>query len=265
MKRQTLRTLHRWVGLIFSLTILMASGSGILHTIMSRTQAPPPSARPASNPIEPSKITVSIPEAVAVLPGQSKAVTHVNLRNISGEPWYQIYRAGSPMPDYVSAQTGQADAAQDERYAEEIASAFLGIRPGETEDCCVGKPQGSGSKNARKTKLVKADYLTAYNSEYIAIFRILPVYRFNLNDGKETRVYVSTATGSVTRHTDRRRQFEADVFSLLHKYNFIRNKDWRDAFALTVTGGAFVVSCLGVALFFVTRRKKKLPENEQES
>ena len=241
MNRQSLKKLHRWVGLLFSLTILTSSGSGVLHTIMSRTQAPPPpAARPANDGLSIAAVKVAVPDAVAALSDPDKPVRMVNLRGIHGEPWYQLYRSGVSKPEYVSALTGVPDPAQDERYAAEIATNFLGGAPVE-----------------------KTDYLTTYNSEYIAIFRILPVYRFDSNDGLGTRLYVSTMTGSVTRHTDEKRQLEANVFSLLHKFMFIRNKDLRDAALVVVTGGAFLVSCMGLALFFATRpRRQPRPEGE---
>ena len=100
----------------------------------------------------------------------------------------------------------------------------------------------------------KAGYLTSFNREYINIFRVLPVYRFDMDDARHTRVYVSSTTGSVTRHTDDERQFEADIFTNFHKLGFIPNKDLRDLVLTALTFGAFVVSLLGIALFFLTRR-----------
>ena len=38
MSPKLIRKLHRWLGLAFSISVLMASGSGVIHTIMTRTQ-----------------------------------------------------------------------------------------------------------------------------------------------------------------------------------------------------------------------------------
>jgi hypothetical protein len=134
----------------------------------------------------------------------------------------------------VNAADGRVDPEQDERYAAEIASAFLG-----------------------GAKVRKTDYLTGFNREYINIFRILPVYRFDLDDDLQTRVYVSTTTGSVTRHTDKQRQFEANAFSNFHKFGFIPNKDLRDLALTVMTGGVFIASALGIVLFFLTRPRRR--------
>lgn len=225
-----IRKAHRWLGLIFSLTLFMSSGSGVLHTVMTRTQAPPPAARPGNSLIDPASIKLTAQEAMAKLPGE---VTAINLRMIAGEPHYQIFTPKGK-PNYVNAVTGVVDPAMDEIYASEIATNFLG---------------GMSVK--------KVDYLTAFNREYIGIFRILPVYRYDAGDEKNNRVYVSTVTGSVTRNTDDGKQFEADIFTLFHKFGFIRNKDLRDWSLTLVTGGTFAVSLLGVALFFMTRPRRR--------
>jgi uncharacterized iron-regulated membrane protein len=91
-------------------------------------------------------------------------------------------------------------------------------------------------------------------------------YRFDFDDERQTRVYVSTTTGSVTRHTDKQRQFQANAFSTFHKLSFIPNKDMRDLVLTVMTGGIFVASLLGVVLFFLTRpRRARLPNFPQSA
>ena len=69
-------------------------------------------------------------------------------------------------------------------------------------------------------------------------------------------MYVSTTTGSVTRHTDKERQFEATIFTMFHKLGFIRDKDTRDLLLTVLTLGTFLVALLGIWLFFATRPRK---------
>lgn len=224
MKR-IIRKLHRHIGLLFSVSILMSSGSGVIHVIMTRTQPPPPQARPSGAPIDPSLIRVT--------PATAFPETHptaINIRNLSGQPHYQAMIPGRQGFTYINASTGLENPGGDATHAREIAANFL------------------SRDDVRQT-----DFLTAFNSEYINIFRILPVYRFDLDDGKGTRVYVSTATGSVTRHTDDQRQFEARIFTNFHKLGFIPNKDVRDWVLILFTAAAFLISLLGIALFFLTR------------
>lgn len=235
-----LRQIHRWVGLIFSLSILMSAGSGVLHNVMSRTQAPPPAARPAGL-ILPQDVKTSVEEALKHLPNPNVKLQAVSIRSISGEPWYQLFIEGEKRITYVNAKTGVTKD-MDEVYASELASGYLGGAP-----------------------VTKTDYLASYNGEYINIFRILPVYRFDANDGKGTRLYVSTMTGSVTRATDDHKQFEANIFSNFHKLMFIKNKDLRDGILTLMTFGIFCVAILGIILFFMTRPQKNLKRGMGES
>lgn len=234
MSSKLIRKLHRWLGLLFSLSVLIASGSGVLHNVMTRTQAPPPQAKPSGGGMDVNVIKLSVAEAVSKLTEENPEVQAVNLRGIGGQPWYQIYTLGSRTPQYVSAVDGALDPAMDEAYAAEIAKKFL-----------------AGAE------VTKTDFLTAFNTEYLNIFRILPVYRFDTGDALQTRVYVSTTTGSVTRHTDKQRQFEATIFTNFHKLGFIPGKDLRDLVLTVLTFGTFLVACLGIALFLATRPKKR--------
>lgn len=228
-----IRKAHRWLGLFFSLALLMSSSSGILHIIMTRSQSPPPAARPTGEGLKTESIQIQAHEAtLKALSGQQ--ATAINLRTIAGQPCYQIIGAHTAKPVYINANQGNLETTYDEIYAAEIAARFLG-----------------------SNQLKQTDYLASYNREYIPIFRILPVYRFDMNDGLGTRVYVSTLTGSVTRHTDDAKQMEASLFSLLHKFVFIPNKNARDFILLGVTIGVFIASALGVILFFITRPRKR--------
>jgi len=231
MKASTLRRLHRWIGLACALTVLAASGSGILPVVMTWTQSPPPRPQPSEH-INASAVRIAPAEAVERLGGRDLAVHSLSLRMIGGEPWYQVFAAGSPMPRYLNAVDGAEDARADERYAAEIATRHT---------------DGASVRWTRR--------LDVYDREYIAIFRLLPVHRVDVDDGRGTRLYVSTQTGSVARATDDRRQFEANVFSLFHKYAFIPHKGWRDGLLVAFTGLAFLASLAGFVLFFATRRR----------
>ncbi len=224
--KKIIRKLHRYLGLVFSISILMASGSGVIHVLMTRTQSPPPATRPTGQSLDLTALKVTPAEA---FPDQPPVA--VNIRNIAGKPYYQAFTARGLT--YIDATNGQVNPDADAIFAKEIATAYLG-----------------------SDQIKKRDYLTEYNNEYINIFRILPVYRFDQSDNKGTRVYVSTMTGSVTRHTDDQKQFEAKIFTNFHKLGFIPNKNVRDWTLTTLTGAAFLISILGIALFFLTRPKK---------
>lgn len=233
MMKGSMRKAHRWLGLVFSVTILVSASSGILHQVMARTQPPPPKPHPHGT-VDLTRLTFPLSRAVERLGTSAGAVRMVSVRMIEGRSWYQFLLEGSERPVYLDAEDGSLGTEADERYALDIARLHLGP----------------------EARLRYTAYLTEYDAEYLNIFRILPVYRYDAEDGRGTRVYVSTMTGSVTRHTDDAKQFEAMVFSNLHKFQFIKNKDLRDTALVTVTLGAVGVALMGIALFIGTSRRR---------
>lgn len=210
---------------------MLAAGSGLLHVVMTWTQPPPPRPEPAG----------SFSPEVAVFPASSLPSNLAPLRSlqivtIQDQPWYQAFSSteGSA-PRYFSALDGHEQPDLAATHALEIARRHL----------ASAKLPAEAFAYTRR--------LEAYNDEYIAIFRLLPVHRIDVADGRGTRLYVSTATGSVARHTDDGRQFEANLFSLFHKYSFIPNKTARDVALATFTALVFLASLTGLVLFFVTR------------
>lgn len=231
MSPSTLRRLHRWIGLACSLTIMLAAGSGLLHVAMTWTQPPPPRPAPAAG-FAPPAIAFPISALPAALPIRS-----IQVRLLENEPWYQV-----STPDglrYFNAVDGREDAGVETRLAFDIARRHL------------------ASAALPPEAFTYARRLDSFDDEYISIFRLLPVHRVDVADGRGTRLYVSTATGSVARHTDDGRQFEADLFSLFHKYSFIPHKPTRDVLLAAFTAVAFLASLAGLVLFFATRSRHR--------
>lgn len=229
MRPLTLRRFHRWHGLAMTLIIVMASGSGILHTVMTWVQTPPPPPRPAAV-IDLSAVNAG-PDAIAAALPEAAAPTAVGLRHVDGRPLWQVFCQGRSTPLYVDTANGALVEDADRAYARNIASTHLG-----------------------REDLDDGDLVTSFDNEYLTIFRILPVWRFRASDDRGTRVYVSTLTGSVTRHTDDWKQIEANAFTYLHKWNFISNKRLRDAALVTANLALIALALSGLWLFWRTRR-----------
>jgi len=228
-----LKRWHRWHGLAVSLIVLTSAGSGLLHVWMSHTQAPPPPARPATA-LDVTQVTIAPSELPARLAIPAEQVVSVSLRPIAREPWYQVITTEGGKPGYVHGATGVVDPQADARYATQIAQSAL------------------GSDTVRE-----AAYLTAFDQEYLTIFRILPVYRFDADDAKGRRVYVSTMTGSVTRATDTAKQREAWSFTYLHKWNFISNRTVRNWSLIIAMAAIMALAVSGVVLFIATRPRRR--------
>lgn len=231
VSRMRLRTFHRWHALAMSAIVVMAAGSGLIHTWMSSHQAPPPATRPAEA-VDLAAATLPPAELLRHLPDDAGRPLSASLRSLDGRPWWQVICTGRAQPLWLDAATGLPDPGADERYAAGIASA------------------AAGGHAVRRS-----GYLETYDSEYIAIFRLLPVHRFAVDDQHGTRLYVSTLTGSIARATDDRKQFEANVFSLFHKWNFIPWKGVRDWALIIAMSSLIALAVGGVVLFWRTRSR----------
>lgn len=213
---------------------MLAAGSGLLHVAMTWRQSPPPRPEPAG-----AFSPELAPFPISSLPADLAPLRSVQLILIEGQPWYQAFSATpASAPRYFSALDGHEQTDLAATHALEIARRHLAATKLPPEAFTITRR------------------LDAYDDEYIAIFRLLPVHRIDVADGRGTRLYVSTVTGSVARHTDDGRQFEANLFSLFHKYSFIPNKTARDIALVVFTGLAFLASLAGLVLFFVTRRRR---------
>jgi hypothetical protein len=221
----SLRSFHRWHAIAMSVVVLMASISGLVHTWMAHNQAAPPPPRP-TDPVDLTQVRI----APSALPGPATAV---NLRTIGTTPWWQVLPEGGSAPRWFNAVTGAEDVEADARYAQGIAEGYL-------------------HQPVRKTA-----FLTSFDQEYLPIFRLLPVYRFDADDALHTRVYVSTLTGSVARHTDDPRQREATIFVVFHKWGFIKDRQVRDIALMTAMAGLVVLAGSGLWLAVATRRRPR--------
>ena len=219
------------MGTTFGLFVLIASGSGLVHNWMTATQAPPPRPLPSEplsldrNIQSPSLVWSRLSQAPDVPPSS------VSLRVIEGKTVYQFSDASGIR--YADAVSGDELQNGDRDYAAEIARRYFG-----------------------GAEPVFTKYLETFDSEYIAIFRILPVYRFDLEDEAGNRVYVSTSTGTVTRATNNRGQFQASVFSLFHKFAFIGNRTLRNLILTCTTCGIFLAALTGLTLAWLPTFKR---------
>ena len=105
-----LRRLHRGLALAVALSVGMSTLSGVLHVVMTWTQAPPPPARPAA-PLAADAVRVSLADALAAGGVGDATPVGASLRTIDGRPWWQILLAGRETPVYVDAASGLPDPA----------------------------------------------------------------------------------------------------------------------------------------------------------
>jgi hypothetical protein len=230
LNSKKVRTFHRWIGIAVALYVVMATISGSIHIIMTNFYSPPPPVMPQGL-VNVDKASLPLAEIVKIIPAGAQ-VKAINIRTIDNDLWYQVVTAGSK-PYYINATSGRPYENMDESYAKQIATSYLKTQEG----------------------LVKTDYITEFNSEYLNIFRALPVYRFDVENSNGERAYVSTITGSVTLYLNGPRAFGQKSFSYLHKLSFIPNKLVRDILMAVLVASVLITTLIGVGMFFARKKK----------
>jgi hypothetical protein len=225
MKKIKIRKLHKYLGLIASIYVLLAVISGIIHIVMANFFTPPPPIMP-ENVVGIEKISIPFSEIIKELPKNFGKVNSVNFRTIKGKLYYQFISDKPAKPRYINALSGKLEKNMDIIYAKEIAKKYL------------------NNSNINQT-----EFLTNFTNEYLNIFRILPVYKFEAKNKLKEKVYVSTITGSVTLYLNKYRSFSQATFSLMHKFQFIQNKIIRDTLLALSALSVLFVSMLGVWIF----------------
>jgi hypothetical protein len=226
------RKIHRWLGIVVVVYVAMATTSGIIHIIMANFFAAPPPVIPQGL-VNLESASLPLASIVKTIP-KDKNVSAVNIRTIDNALWYQVITGTEP-PIYINAATGKIAPDMDEAYAKQIAQQYL-----------------------QTTKGVEATaYLTAFDDEYLNIFRALPVYRFDVQDSDNVRVYVSTVTGNVTLYLNTFRALGQNSFSMLHKLSFIPIKWLRDVIMVLLVTSILVTSVMGACIFFARIRGRK--------
>ena len=219
----TLLKWHRYLAFISCIFLLGSAISGISRTIDKALPSPqlttaPHVALPLNTPL------ISAAQAAKALPDGTR-VAAAECRVITGEPYWQfIVKAArpipapsgqfgpplfvEPLPIYVHAYTGQlankeASEKIDRLYAQELAQLII---PNATID----------------------DQLLSFSMDYAVIERMRPVYRCLNPENPAEGIFVSTHLGAHSKYLNGRKRIDKMLFSLLHKFFFIKDREIRE-------------------------------------
>src|SRR6202012_87804 len=129
-------------------------------------------------------------------------------------------------PLYVSARTGKVLPKGDWLYAQYLARAFLEGAPGVAPspaapmaDCCTAATYAV--LNAPGSPVTDEERLTAFDGEFNAVNRLLPVYKVSFGRADGIRVYVETVQDCFALAVDNRRAAFNKVFEYIHTYQWL--------------------------------------------
>ncbi|TVR15680.1 MAG: hypothetical protein EA401_02360 [Planctomycetota bacterium] len=233
LSQKRLLAWHRWIGLSLALITCAFAVSGLSRTL-TKVVHPPQGVhgpREVMTVADGQTALISTQQAIQAAGMADQPLAALRLRSLHGIPHYQIIGAApargpaapamgdlgiNPNVAWVNASSGELLTDGDRQVALAIASREL------------------------RQPVIVGQRLDAFDYEYVFIQRLLPVWRIAEADNPSMRITVSTVAGDISSRHPPLAQVDRSLFSLLHKFFFIKNRELREGFAILL--------CLGILL-----------------
>lgn len=228
---KSLVLLHRWLGVVACVAVLMFAGSGILHPVMSRFQP-----QPVQFTLPKVELPASALSLRAVL--DKNRIDGLSAATLVQMPDVAAYRVQADAGvRYLRADTGDEIAEGERAHAEYLARHFL-----------LGKQDDS-------VAITQAVRINNFDDDYVFVNRLLPVWRVDFERDDGIRVYVDTAGNRLATLTDRSKRIFQTYFRTLHNFEFLEGHNTlRLAVMLVLLSSAFFTAVAGVVMYFRLKR-----------
>ncbi len=190
---------HRWLGLITCVGILLWGISGISHPIMTHLQ-PTPVAFSAPNTAFNLKQAHSLQSILSL--NAIKTAQHISLAHIAEQDYFRISVADHMPAHYFDTHTGIELADADSLYAQQLALHFTG---------------------KTKNNISKVELITQFSDDYHAVNRILPVWRVEFAGSQHLRAFIDTEQSRLSTLVDDRRYWLTKLFQFGHNWSFLQS------------------------------------------
>lgn len=269
MFRKNIYKWHRIISLIIAIPVILWSASGFMHPIMTTIR--PSVATQILKPItiDSSRIKISLNDALAK--NNIQHLHNFRLVSIDTNLFYQVAIKAKQTPLYLSTKNGKLLRNGDQLYAMYLASQFLegqydldpkqtDTKPDSTEttshDCCDAATICVMSKT-KGNKISSVEKVKEFGNEYKLINRLLPVYKVKFDRPDGIRIYVETTSDRFVFAVDNKRAVFDKIFSLFHNWEFLKFAGkFKHVFMALLLGIAFVNTCIGLYIFYITKTKK---------
>lgn len=227
---------HRRLALLIALPVMLWVLSGLLHPLMSRLSPVPAntalpsvsfSAEKFATPERLSSSEWLSPAQVAAQAGLHEALA-LRLVSLSGTVHYQFVQRGQVPARYFSVRDGREVVQGDGLYARELATHYSGLPA---------------------TTIVSAEKITAFDADYPAVNRLLPVWRVSYGGDDHLQVYVETSSGRLSALIDDSKRLLTQIFQLLHKWSFVSQGAVATIVMVILLTVALFVVCGGLLLY----------------
>ena len=225
------RTLHRWLGLIVGLQLLIWLASGLYMVVVNIDFI---HGDPLVKNMQQAVVVPDTPSlGLAGLKARYKGITQVALKPVMGKTFYAVTTA--KMRYLVDPVTGALESPLDEAAAREIARYHF-----------------AGSEAVIKSSLITSDPPMEIQT------RALPLWRIDFDDRFATSFYIDPYDGSlVTRRHQYWRIF--DFMWMLHIMDYEDRSDAHNLLLITAQAAGLTFAITGLWLLYYSfsgRRRK---------
>ncbi|MET0378829.1 MAG: PepSY-associated TM helix domain-containing protein [Spongiibacteraceae bacterium] len=237
--------LHRWLGVVACVAVLMFAGSGILHPVMSRLQPQPAQFIPPR-----VELPASVLPLRAVLDkNQIDEFSAATLLQLPDNAAYRVQTGAGVR--YLRADNGDEIGDGERKHAEYLARHFL---HGQLQETLHGANQDKDSIG-QPLAMTQAARIDNFDDDYVFVNRLLPVWRVEFARDDGIRVYVDTAGNRLATLTDRPKRIFQTYFRALHNFEFLEGQPaLRLTVMLVLLSSAFFTAVAGVVMYFRLRR-----------
>ncbi|MFT3931635.1 MAG: PepSY domain-containing protein [Spongiibacteraceae bacterium] len=229
--------IHRWLGVVACLAVLMFAGSGILHPVMSRFQPQP--AQFAAPSVDVPASSLSLRAAL-----EKNQIDRFSAASLVQLPDVAVYRVQDQRGvHYFRVDDGHPVENGERIHAEFLARHFL------------------GDKNSSIALIAEQK---KFDDDYVFVNRLLPAWRIDFARDDGMRVYVDTAGNRLATLTDSNKRIFQVYFRALHDFDFLEEHNTlRLAIMLFLLFAAFATAVAGVVMYVrigrAAQRLKNLP------
>lgn len=190
-------TLHRWIGLFSCFGLILWGLSGLTHPIMTHLQ-PAPVAFQA--PSQQFVLEKAMPITDILRQHAIAKIHHISLATVDSVHYYRISERPDTAGRFFNVFTGEERVDGDRDLAQALAVHFTG-RPAQ--------------------QIVSAEWITAFDEDYLPVNRLLPVWRVEFAGNDHLRAYIDTEQIRLSTLIDQQRAWLTQAFRFGHNWSFL--------------------------------------------
>ena len=239
-----IRKTHRWLGVVLGVQFLFWTLGGIYFSWSNMDEVKGEDQKAIEIPLNANLNFISPKNIIDKIRLKDSAAYLIDLKiiQILNKPFYQITYSSK---DIKVKKIQLADAVSGE----------LRTTLSKNEAIAIAK-----KSLAKKSTIIKTEFLTATNGHHEYRKQPLPAYAVTLNPENPITVYVASELGTVQKFRNSKWR-TYDIFWMLHTMDFETRSNFSNWLlrAFSIFGLLSILS--GFVLFFVSRKTKKLRVN----